>query len=70
MKPMKHSVKRISCFGLKICRKESKESMYWLKLIDIGDDKTLRMEKERLQNESKELMMIFGAIIRKTDFGH
>ena len=33
---------------IKICRKEAKESRYWLRLIDTGDDTTV--EKDRLSH--------------------
>lgn len=51
---------------IKICRKEAKESRYWLKLLTSND--TLE-EKERLEliQESTELMNIFGTIIRKSE---
>lgn len=51
----------------KICRKEAKESRYWLNLIDIGCDFQLMEEKDCLIQESTELMNIFGAIIRKSE---
>lgn len=50
---------------IKICRKEAKESRYWLKLI--GCDKNLDDERNRLIQESTELMKIFGAILEKTN---
>ena len=50
---------------VKICRREAKESRYWLRLIDI-DDK-LKVEQVRLLNEADELMKIFGAIVRKSE---
>ncbi len=51
---------------IKISRKEAKESGFWLQLIDVGD--TLELDKERLSllKESKELMMILAAIMRKS----
>jgi four helix bundle protein len=50
---------------IKICRKEAKESIYWLSLIQL---KTAELEKERTQlsDEATELMRIFGAIIEKS----
>jgi four helix bundle protein len=50
---------------IKICRKEAKESRYWLKLIDSGQE----LEKDRLKlvQEAGELMNIFGAILQKTN---
>jgi four helix bundle protein len=49
---------------IKICRKEAKESCYWLKLVTCNGER----EKERagLLRESTELMKIFGAILMKS----
>ncbi|MBI3290927.1 four helix bundle protein [Candidatus Falkowbacteria bacterium] len=52
---------------IKICRKEAKESRYWLKLIEIFEDKEIEKERRHLENEANELMMIFGSIVRKTE---
>ena len=49
----------------KICRKEVKESRYWLTLIDIGKDAILDKERTTLILEATELMKIFGSIITK-----
>ena len=38
---------------IKICRKESKESTYWLKLIDTIKQKNLKSIRLELINESK-----------------
>ena len=51
---------------IKISRKESKESRYWLKLIDTNGNPDLRTEQETLIKEATELMNIFGAILRKS----
>src|SRR6056297_618138 len=51
---------------IKICRKEAKESTYWLRLINTHIDDMLKEECDYLQNESVELMNIFGAILRKS----
>lgn len=51
---------------IKICRKEAKESKYWLELIDIYDDK-LEKERQKLIQEATELMMIFSSIMRKSE---
>jgi len=51
---------------IKICRKESKESRYWLKLIDT-DESDLENERKFLENEASELTNIFGAILRKSE---
>lgn len=49
---------------IKICRKEAKESRYWLRLLDISE--TLEKEKAKLLNESEELLKIFSAIANKS----
>ena len=49
---------------IKICRKESKESIYWLRLIDIKGEEVER-ERQILTDEATELMKIFGAIVEK-----
>ena len=51
---------------VKISRKESKESRYWLRLVDIFKDEELEEERNYLVRESTELMNIFGAILQKT----
>jgi len=53
-------------FRIKICRKESKESRYWLRLLDTENDAELDLEREDLMRESTELMKIFGAILQKS----
>lgn len=52
---------------LKICRKEAKESRYWLRLMDTGADTGLQKDRNDLIQEATELMNIFGSIIRKTE---
>jgi len=52
---------------IKICRKEAKESRYWLKLIDTGDKMEQENERKILENEASELMNIFGSILRKSE---
>lgn len=49
---------------VKICRKEAKETIYWLRL----SEPTSLQESERhaLISEATELMRIFGAIIEKS----
>ena len=50
---------------VKICRREAKESRYWLRLIDT--DGKLEGDRARLLDEADELMKIFGAIVRKSE---
>ena len=52
---------------IKICRKESKESRYWLSLIDTGGIDEIANKRDSLAQEAKELMNIFGAIVRKSE---
>jgi four helix bundle protein len=52
---------------IKICRKEAKESRYWLKLIDTEGRKDLDRYRTELIREATELMNIFGAILRKSE---
>jgi len=51
---------------INICRKESKESRYWLRLVDTNDDQKLEEDRNSLINESTEVMNIFGAILQKS----
>ncbi|MBI4286911.1 MAG: four helix bundle protein [Chloroflexi bacterium] len=50
---------------VKICRKEAKESTYWLKLVDTSEAEVARA-RESLLNESSELTKIFPAIVAKS----
>ena len=52
---------------IKICRKEAKESRYWLRLVDVQDSEELLSERANLEGEATELMNIFGAILRKSE---
>lgn len=49
---------------IKICRKESKESRYWLKLIQVNRED--EEERDALIIEATELMKIFGSIVEKS----
>jgi len=49
---------------IRICRKESKESRYWLKLIESANQECQKDITELVQ-EATELMNIFGAILKK-----
>ncbi|MCF8227418.1 MAG: four helix bundle protein [Bacteroidales bacterium] len=51
---------------VKICRKEAKESAYWLRLINDTNDLDNADEAECLINEAIELKKIFSAIIDKS----
>jgi len=52
---------------IKICRKEAKESRYWLRLVNTQEDAELDCERKSLEKEATELMNIFGPILRKSE---
>ena len=52
---------------IKISRKESKESKFWLQLINTNNVQTLEKERKELIEEAIELMKIFSIIMRKTE---
>jgi four helix bundle protein len=52
---------------IKICRKEAKESIYWLRLVDAGKIQSLEANCNRLIIEAGELTAIFGSIVRKSE---
>ena len=51
---------------IKISRKEAKESKYWLELIEVDNGSFSEEQKLKLIKEALELIMIFSAIMRKT----
>ena len=53
-------------FRLKISRKEAKESIYWLKLIDETNDLINSQLSKKLIQEATELKKILSAIIEKS----
>ena len=58
--------KRDFFMRIKISRKEAKETVYWLELIDTGCDVSLEKQRKTLISESTELMKIFGSILQKS----
>jgi four helix bundle protein len=52
---------------IRICRKEAKETRYWLRLLDTQDKQTLNVQRDQLIQESTELMNIFGAILKRSN---
>ena len=50
-------------YRIKLCRKESKESILFLRLLDTNDNYSQEEEKIKLIQETTELMKIFGAIV-------
>lgn len=59
--------KRDFLMRIRICRKEAKETRYWLRLIEIVDKPGLEKSRDELIQEATELMSIFGAILRKSE---
>ena len=53
-------------FRLKISRKEAKESIYWLKLIDETNELINNQLSKKLIQEATELKKILSAIIEKS----
>ncbi len=51
---------------IKICRKEAKESVHWLRLIIETDEEKFKKEGEELLKEAIELKKIFSSIIEKS----
>ena len=51
---------------IKICRKEVKESRYWLRVVDTNSDHEQEKDRDTLIIEATELMNIFGAILQKS----
>ncbi|HKR05466.1 MAG TPA: four helix bundle protein [Bacteroidia bacterium] len=54
-------------YRIKVCKKESKESQFFLRLVDIESDQQLMFEQSALIKESHEFVLIFSAILKKQD---
>lgn len=52
---------------IKICRKEAKESAYWLRLIVETNGEKYEKEGRKLFNEAIELKKIFSSILMKSE---
>jgi len=50
---------------IKISRKESKESRFWLRLVDTGGNANLDQERADLIAEATEFVKIFSSIVRR-----
>lgn len=50
---------------IRVCRKEAKETVYWLKLLEINGS-GMESKRQVLVQEATELMKIFGSIVEKT----
>ena len=51
---------------IKICRKEAKESAYWLRLIIETNSEKYTEDGNKLSNEATELKKIFSAVLEKS----
>jgi len=53
-------------FGMEIktCRREAKESAYWLRLIMTDKSEEMENERNALRQEAKEFVLIFTAILK------
>ena len=51
---------------IKICRKEAKESAYWLRLIIETNSGKYTEDGNKLSNEATELKKIFSAVLEKS----
>ncbi len=60
------STKKDFLFRIRICRKEAKETIYWLNLI-IEANPEFQARIEPLLKESTELVKIFAAILVKSE---
>ncbi len=52
---------------VKICRKEAKETAYWLRLIVDTNNEECRQEGTRLFEEAVELKKIFSSILVRSE---
>jgi four helix bundle protein len=52
---------------IKICRKEAKESAYWLRLLVDINTEYFKEEGLFLQREAVELKKIFSSIVEKSN---
>ncbi|MFA7158141.1 MAG: four helix bundle protein [Kiritimatiellia bacterium] len=51
---------------VKICRREAKESIFWLRLLIETNSEDFKQEGSVLRNEATELKKIFSDIISKS----
>jgi hypothetical protein len=52
---------------IKTCRRESKESAYWLRLILTDGSTEQENRRLSLRQEAKEFVLIFTAILKKRE---
>ena len=54
-------------YRIKVCRKESKESMHFLGFIELFGNEDLEKERNALIDEATQLRKIFSSMIKKLD---
>ena len=52
---------------IKTCRRESKESSYWLRMVITDGSKAMEDEQASLRQEAKEFVLIFTAILKSRE---
>lgn len=52
-------------YRIKVCRKEAKESMHFLGLVEVFDNKQLDEERLELIDEASQLRKIFSSMLTK-----
>jgi four helix bundle protein len=57
--------KKDFAFRIRICRKEAKESSFWLSSYDCGGE--LEEKRKALLQEALELSKIFGSMVKKLE---
>ena len=55
-------------YRMKVSRKESKEAMHFLGLIEVFNDKKMEAERAELADEAGQLRKIFSAMLKKIDY--
>lgn len=55
------------CMKIKTCRREAKESAYWLRLVITDGLEEMEKERNELRQEAKEFVLIFNSILKKRD---
>ena len=54
-------------YRIKVCRKEAKESIHFLGLIELFNNGVLEAERNELIDEATQLRKIFSSMIKKLD---
>ena len=56
-------------FKYRVCvaRKEARESVYWLRLLNTGTNSEMESQRQNLQAECGELVRILSAIINRSE---